>query len=40
MTHDITRYTKGVAFAPTVYAGDMDRLADGGYTGKVTVENA
>ncbi|EKU24030.1 glycerophosphodiester phosphodiesterase family protein [Xanthomonas graminis] len=30
---DITRYTKGVAFAPTVYAGDMDRLADGGYTG-------
>jgi len=31
--NDITRYTKGVAFAPTVYAGDMDRLADGGYTG-------
>jgi len=31
---DITRYTKGVAFAPTVYAGDMDRLADGGYTGR------
>ncbi|UKE68767.1 glycerophosphodiester phosphodiesterase family protein [Xanthomonas cerealis pv. cerealis] len=30
---DITRFTKGVAFAPTVYAGDMDRLADGGYTG-------
>ncbi|WP_254458941.1 glycerophosphodiester phosphodiesterase family protein [Xanthomonas sacchari] len=25
---DITRFTKGVPFAPTVYAGDMDRIAD------------
>ncbi len=30
---DITRFTKGVAFAPTVYASDMDALADGGYLG-------
>jgi hypothetical protein len=30
---DITRFTKGVAFAPTIYAGDMDNLADGGYLG-------
>lgn len=30
---DITRFTKGVPFAPTVYAGDMDNLADGGYVG-------
>ncbi|MBO9790167.1 glycerophosphodiester phosphodiesterase family protein [Xanthomonas phaseoli] len=29
----ITNYTKGVAFAPTIYAGDMDNLADGGYVG-------
>jgi hypothetical protein len=29
----ITRFTKGVAFAPTIYAGDMDTLADGGYVG-------
>ncbi len=29
----ITNYTKGVAFVPTIYAGDMDNIADGGYTG-------
>lgn len=31
---EITRFTKGVPFAPTIYAGDMDRLADGGYVGE------
>jgi hypothetical protein len=27
----IIRYTKGVAFAPTVYTGDMDKIIDSGY---------
>lgn len=29
----IPNYTKGVAFAPTVYAGDMDSIVDSGFIG-------
>ncbi|HWW68840.1 MAG TPA: glycerophosphodiester phosphodiesterase family protein [Duganella sp.] len=33
---DILKFTKGVAFAPTVYAGDMDQIIDSGYAGNMT----
>ncbi|WP_369976676.1 glycerophosphodiester phosphodiesterase family protein [Xanthomonas bundabergensis] len=29
----IVNYTKGVAFVPTIYAGDMDKIVDSGYVG-------
>ncbi|WP_238988314.1 glycerophosphodiester phosphodiesterase family protein [Xanthomonas albilineans] len=31
--YGIENYTKGVRFAPTIYARDMDNIADGGYLG-------
>jgi glycerophosphoryl diester phosphodiesterase len=33
---DIIKFTKGVAFAPTVYTGDMDKIIDSGYAGNMT----
>ena len=33
---DMINFTKGVAFAPTVYTGDMDKIIDSGYAGNMT----